>query len=1500
MHFPRPLALLALVACGSTPPAPTEEPPPPANEAPVVVVPDAQIADSGADVQLTGTATDVDGTVTSLAWTQVEGPPVTLAQDAGTVDLVAPEVEEPTLLVFELTATDDDGATDAGRTTVYVRALPDPVGPTAEAGPPQVVDEQTPVQLTGTASDDGTVVRTTWTVVAGPSVTLQGADTLTPTFTAPAVTTPTTLLVQLEVEDDDGLSSTDATPVVVQPVNALPVVDAGPDQAVLAGASVGLAASASDTDGSIVTLAWTQISGPPVTLDDPASLTPGFTAPSPLVATDIVLELQAVDDEGGAARDQVVISVGAASDGNTPPTVDAGPDQEVPEQAAVTLVGTATDTDGTVASTTWTQVSGPPVVLTDTGALSTGFMAPALARPEVLVFRLEAVDDDGALSASTVAVRVEPVNTAPSVDAGVDRPAVEGTAVTLAGVASDSDGSVVRTAWTQVSGPTVTLDDPSVLAPSFTAPPAVLPVVLVFELEAEDDEGAVASDRVTVTVEPAAAANQPPSVWAGADQRVANAGVVTLVGTAEDPDGTVVAVAWTQVAGPAVTLTGADTLTPGFVAPDVACAVSLVFELEAIDDLGATRTDRVAVTVEGDLATVQTLPFHADLETSQGALLAEGGVWEWGPATGGPARAWDGVNAWATVLAGNYGYDQHAWLCLPAIDRAGAGGAVLSFRMWASHAAGDATRVEALHPEQGWVVLEDVRPAYDRSSPVGWGAVGQVPKYDLVTVGVPDELPDPVRLRVAFHSDGAWLATGSYLDDLRVDLESSDPDGDGVSGVRGEMDTLGTDPFIADTDRDGELDGEEVLAGTDPLDPSDLTGAPVVTAPIAWDFETDAGAFVSEGGIWEHGTPSSGNGLAHSGVNVWGTTLGGNYPHDARSFLYLPDVDLGSLADPTLSFRIWSRIADGDAVSVQIHDPVDGWVVLAPVTPAFTRTDALGQSGFGSIGRDQHYELAGFSLAPWAGQTVRLRLSLHTDGAWVGAGALIDDVSIQDELSDPDADGLPGVLGEWLGFGTDPFLADSDGDGDTDGDEESAGTVSLDPADHSGALPLLPGDRLAFETDDGGCASEGEGWEWGTVGSGPLHGWDGSNGWATNLTGNTSHDHRTSLFLPPVDLTTAVDPVLSMRVWSRHAAGDATYLQAWDPDSRAWVSLTPEQPPYDATGGESLPGWRTLGYRDGYVLAAFRLADFTGEVVRLRLRAAMDGSWLGPGTYIDEIRLDEETADPDGDGLAGILAETALRADPYVADTDGDGVDDGQELADGTLPHHPSDWLGGPVWSVGTRETLTLDDGGLSTLGDLWEYGAPAQGPLAGFSDDRAWATSLTTDHGHDRDEALYLPPIDLSGAVSPSLSMRTWFALNNDAMMLEVWDPVLGWTHLGGVTPAYNTTDVFGYAAWRQPSGRDLWDLVGADLSLYAGQIVYVRVVFRSNDSWLDAGVFLDDLAVEEEGADPDGDGLFGVLDERGTYGTDPFLADTDGDGTDDGAEVTAGTDPLDPASHP
>lgn len=107
------------------------------------------------------------------------------------------------------------------------------------------------------------------------------------------------------------------------------------------------------------------------------------------------------------------------------------------------------------------------------------------------------------------------------------------------------------------------------------------------------------SATVTTTVE---APNQLPVADAGADQTVKQRTAVMLDGTgSSDPDGTLVAFRWYQTAGPLVELAGADTATPGFVAPRPtkgAGSTTLGFALIVTDNHGANSVaDTVSVVV---------------------------------------------------------------------------------------------------------------------------------------------------------------------------------------------------------------------------------------------------------------------------------------------------------------------------------------------------------------------------------------------------------------------------------------------------------------------------------------------------------------------------------------------------------------------------------------------------------------------------------------------------------------------------------------------------------------------------------------------------------------------------------------------------------------------------------------------------------------------------------------------------------------------------------------
>ncbi len=119
--------------------------------------------------------------------------------------------------------------------------------------------------------------------------------------------------------------------------------------------------------------------------------------------------------------------------------------------------------------------------------------------------------------------------------------------------------------------------------------------------------------------------NDPPVADAGPDQIGVAAGVITLDGSASyDPDGDPITYQWSQVSGPAVTITGAKSAQASFTAAD---AQSYVFRLVVTDSLGATGQARATVTTAAATPPVEIIRFTAEpspINAGQSTTL----VWE--------------------------------------------------------------------------------------------------------------------------------------------------------------------------------------------------------------------------------------------------------------------------------------------------------------------------------------------------------------------------------------------------------------------------------------------------------------------------------------------------------------------------------------------------------------------------------------------------------------------------------------------------------------------------------------------------------------------------------------------------------------------------------------------------------------------------------------------------------------------------------------------------------
>jgi PKD repeat protein len=221
------------------------------------------------------------------------------------------------------------------------------------------------------------------------------------------------LTFELRVTDNEGATARRADPVNVTVNNMVvpnrePTDDAGDDQMVIEGDSVNLNASgSSDPDDDALTYAWTQTAGTAVTLSDPNSASPSFTAPDVGSSGEtLTFELTADDRNGHMAAGTVNVNV---LNVNQPPIAEISSPPE-PLQSGAFLTFSAeksNDPDGEIVDYEWDFGDG----ITGKGINATHtYNAPGQYN-----VKLEVIDDKGAKSQdSEFPVDIRSISTIPN------------------------------------------------------------------------------------------------------------------------------------------------------------------------------------------------------------------------------------------------------------------------------------------------------------------------------------------------------------------------------------------------------------------------------------------------------------------------------------------------------------------------------------------------------------------------------------------------------------------------------------------------------------------------------------------------------------------------------------------------------------------------------------------------------------------------------------------------------------------------------------------------------------------------------------------------------------------------------------------------------------------------------------------------------------------------------------------------------------------------------
>ncbi|MCC6552119.1 MAG: immune inhibitor A [Polyangiaceae bacterium] len=461
----------------------------------------------------------------------------------------------------------------------------------------------------------------------------------------------------------------------------------------------------------------------------------------------------------------------------------------------------------------------------------------------------------------------------------------------------------------------------------------------------------------------------------------------------------------------------------------------------------------------------------------------------------------------------------------------------------------------------------------------------------------------------------------------------------------------------------------------------------------------------------------------------------------------------------------------------------------------------------------------------------------------------------------------------------------------TGGDVCTAGTCAGAPV---GGCTFYFEDNFENGCPPGGWTLGGD-WQCGTPsGAGPGGCHAGTYCIGTVMTGNYNNSQSFGVAIaqtPPIGLGGATEPILSFYAWVyAESSFDGVNLKVSTNGGATFSLITGVSPAYNGTaGGEEV--WTGTAFNSGWQMFTVNLAAYVGQSIILRWDFRSDGSVVYPGAYIDDIVVSEANAIPLSITTSSPLPG-ALVNNPYSVQLQKSGgssspvwsitggvnhqwlsIDPATGLLSGTpaagnlgpfsvdvhveeasLPTNFADktLTGTVVQGVWAQNFEGACPNGWALGGD-WQCGVPSGvGPATAYDGSQCLGTIINGNYNNSQSYAVATatsPAIDLTGAVSPTLTFRMWVDTEGsvfDGANLKISTDGVSFTQMMNVVPAYTLT-VAGEQAWGGHMSAQGWQLVTVDLAAYAGQTIYLRYAWATDSSVVYPGVYIDSLVITD-----------------------------------------------------